>query len=267
MIDVIKQQVNRELPLQENLNKVREFLQIIILKIMYDKNLLNHLAFVGGTALRIIFDLRRFSEDLDFSLIDRKGYNFSNLNSALINEMALYGLKVESKASSDKSVHSIMLKFPELLKAAGLSNLSSQKLSIKIEVDSNPPAGWNVENRLVNKTYIFNVTYFDLTSSFAAKLHACFYRKFLKGRDYYDFIWYMGKRVKPNYLLLNNAIKQTQGKDPGINEHNFKSFLLENIVKVDFEQAKKDVERFLEDKSELKLFDLKAIQSSIDSLY
>lgn len=267
MIDVIKQQVSKELSLQENLNRVREFLQIVILKIMYDKNFLNNLAFVGGTALRIIFDLRRFSEDLDFSLINKKGYEFSDFNSALISEITLYGLKVESKVDSDKNVQSIMLKFPELLKAAGLSNLSSQKLSIKIEVDSNPPAGWNIENRLVNKTYIFNVTYFDLASSFATKLHACFYRKFLKGRDFYDFIWYMSKWVKPNYLLLNNAIKQTQGKDLGISEHNFKGFLLENIVKVDFEQAKKDVERFLEDKSELKLFDLKAIQSSIESIY
>lgn len=267
MIDVIKQQINQEMSLQENLNRVREFLQIMILKIMYDKNFLNNLAFVGGTALRIIFGLRRFSEDMDFSLLNKKGYDFSVVNSSLVQGFTLYGLKTETKANNVKNVQSLMLKFPELLKAIGLSNLSSQKLSIKIEVDTNPPAGWNIENILVNKTYIFNVTYFDLASSFATKLHACFYRKFIKGRDFYDFIWYMGRRTKPNYLLLNNAINQTQGNDPGINEHNFKDFLLENIVKVDFEQAKRDVERFLEDKAELKFFDLKTIQSNIALVY
>lgn len=267
MIDVIKQQIIKEMSLQENLNRIREFLQIMILKIMYDKNFLNNLAFVGGTSLRIIFGLRRFSEDMDFSLINKKGYDFSTLNSFVIQGFALYGLRTETKANKVRNVHSLMLKFPELLRTIGLSNLSSQKISIRIEVDTNPPAGWNIENILVNKTYIFNVTYFDLASSFATKLHACFYRKFIKGRDFYDFIWYMSRRTKPNYLLLNNAIKQTQGNDPGIDERNFKDFLLENIVKVDFEQAKKDVERFLEDKAELKFFDLKTIQGTIDSVY
>lgn len=77
----------------------------------------------------------------------------------------------------------------------------------------------------------------------------------------------MGNKVKPNFTLLNNAIAQTQGTNPAIDEGNFKEFLLKGIEKVDFQEAQKDVERFLEDKSELRLFDAKLIKSSIEAVY
>jgi hypothetical protein len=160
-----------------------------------------------------------------------------------------------------------MLKFNSVLKETGLSNLPSQKLSIKLEVDSNPPKEGHIQNSLVNKIYLVNIVHFDLASMFATKLHACFYRKFTKGRDFYDFIWYLSKKVEPNYALLNNAISQTQGNNPGLRKDNFKEFLLAKIKKVDFNVAKKDVERFLEDKSELKLFDLKIMEDTINSVY
>jgi hypothetical protein len=160
-----------------------------------------------------------------------------------------------------------MLRFPGVLKAIGLSPLESQKLSIKLEVDTNPPKGGHVQTRIIQRAYVFNVAHFDLPSMFATKLHACFYRTYLKGRDYYDFIWYMGNKVKPNFTLLNNAIAQTQGTNPAIDEGNFKEFLLKGIEKVDFQEAQKDVERFLEDKSELRLFDATLIKSSIEAVY
>ena len=102
---------------------------------------------------------------------------------------------------------------------------------------------------------------------YATKLHACFYRKYTKGRDFYDFIWYMSKKTQPNYKLLNNAIKQTEGKNIGINEKNFQNFLLEHIQKIDFKTAKKDIERFLEDRTEIKLLDYQIIHEAIKSAY
>ena len=267
MIEIFKQHLPKDVTPEEKLNRVRELLQIICLKIMYDKNNFDHMAFVGGTALRILFDLRRFSEDLDFSLIDSKGYDFSRVNEELLKGLKLYGLNAESKVKGEKNVQSILVKFSGMLKDLGLSSLPDQKLSIKIEVDANPPAGWRLERSFISKTYMFTLTHFDLPSMYATKLHACFYRKFTKGRDFYDLIWYLSKRIQPNYTLLNHAVQQTQGRSPKINQGNFKEFLLRNIKNIDFSAARKDVERFLEDKAELKLFDTEAFKSAVATAY
>jgi hypothetical protein len=267
MIEVIRQQLARDMTQEEKLNRAREVLQLTALKIIYDKEYFKNLSFTGGTALRVLFDLKRFSEDLDFSLVNDKGYDFGRMVSGLLKEYELYGLKVEANPKDDKNVHSVFLKFPSVLKEIGLSALKDQKLAIKLEIDSNPPKGGQVASTLVNKVYMFNIVHFDLPSLFATKLHACFFRKYAKGRDFYDLVWYLGKKITPNFILLNNAIKQTQGYDAAIDEKNLKSFLLERISKVDFLALKKDVERFLEDKSELKLLDPGLIKSSIETIY
>jgi len=267
MIEVIKQQFTNDMTAEEKLNRTREFLQIVALKILYDKNLLKNLAFTGGTALRILFNLKRFSEDIDFSLVDKKGYNFDIINSELVRGFKLYGLDMEIKVKDEGNVHSVFLKFKGLLNSLGLSALEEQKLSIKIEVDTNPPKGWELKNTIVNKIFMFGVIHFDLSSLFATKLHACFYRKYIKGRDFYDFIWYITKKIESNYVVLNNAIKQTHGENPGIDKANFMDFLLSNIEHIDFNIVKKDVERFLEDKSELRLFEVESIKSIIKQVY
>lgn len=267
MIDVIKQQFTPGMSVNQKLNVTREFLQILSLKIMNEKKFFDGMAFVGGTALRILYDTRRFSEDLDFSVIRKQKYDFEKIHKELLRSFHLHGLPLEAKMRTTGNVHSMMMKFTGLLKELGLSQLPSQKLSIKLEIDTNPPAGWILANTIVNKNYMFNIVHYDLSSLYAGKLHACFYRQFTKGRDFYDFVWYLGKKIKPNFLLLNNAIKQTQGDDPGIGESNFKQYLLDNVKRIDFEYVKKDVERFLEDKSELRLFDLKTIQGTIETVY
>ena len=267
MIDVIKQQFKPGMSINQKLNVTREFLQILTLKILNDKKCFENIAFVGGTSLRILYDIKRFSEDLDFSIIKKQKYNFDKIHRELSKEFKLYGLAFEANPHKQKTVHSMMMKFSSLLKELGISPMSSQKLSIKLEIDTNPPLGWELANTIISKTYTFNIVHYNLSSLYAGKLHACFYRKFTKGRDFYDFIWYLGKKVKPNFTLFNNTILQTEGKNPGINESNFKPYLLENIKRIDFALAKKDVERFLEDKSELNLFDQKLITSAIDNAY
>jgi len=267
MIDVIKQQFKFGMSMNQKLNVTREFLQILTLKIMNDKKLFDQMAFVGGTSLRILYDLRRFSEDLDFFLTRKQKYNFDSASKKLLKSFNLYGVPFEAKIKTEGNVHSMMMKFTGLLKELGLSQLPQQRLSIKLEVDTNPPSGWKLANTIVNKIYMFHIVHYDLPSLYAGKLHACFYRKFTKGRDFYDFVWYVGKKVKPNFTLLNNAIKQTEGKNVGIDEENFKLFLLENIKRIDFTHVKKDVERFLEDKTELNVFDQQLIQKTIENVY
>jgi predicted nucleotidyltransferase component of viral defense system len=267
MIEIIKQQLKADMSSEEKLNRTRELLQIVCLKIIYEMNMLSSMAFTGGTALRILFDMRRFSEDLDFSLINKGGFDFAKVVSELIRGFELSGLKVESDPKKESDVQGTFLKFRGLMKEVGISPLASQVLSIKIEVDTNPPPGGDTTTTYVNKIYPLTITHFDLPSMFATKLHACFYRKYAKGRDFYDLLWYIGRKVSPNYMLLNNAIKQTQGTAPGITTSNLKQFLLEKVEKLDFIALKKDVERFLEDKSELALLDYKVIKSSIELFY
>lgn len=263
MIEILKQQFKPEMQADEKVNRVREFLQIAALKIIHDKGYFKNIAFVGGTALRVLYDLRRFSEDLDFSLVNKKDYDFSRLDSEILKELKLYGLDVEMRVKDAKTVQGAMLKFPGLLKKLGLSPLDEQKLSIRMEIDSNPPKGWGLEATIVNKYYLFNISHFDLPSMYATKLHACFFRKFIKGRDFYDLVWYIGKKVEPNFVLLNNAIHQTEGKDLRLNKTNFREFMIKKLDKIDFNDVRRDVERFLEDKNELALLDADLIKRAL----
>ena len=267
MIEVIRQQFKETMSLNEKLNLTREFLQILCLKILSDKGHFDRLAFVGGTSLRILFDLRRFSEDLDFSIYKTKGFDLKKMEDDLERSFKLRNLPFEAKVKSGGSIHYVLMKFTGLLKELGLAAVPEQKLSIKLEIDTNPPKGWNLTDTVVNKTYLFRITHYDLPSLYAGKLHACFFRKFTKGRDLYDFAWYLGRKAKPNFTLLNSAIRQTEKKNPEIHEKNFKEFLLQGIDRINFDAARKDVERFLEDKKELDVLNLKAIQNTIERVY
>ena len=267
MIEVIKQRFKTGMSLNEKRNLTREFLQILCLKTLNDKGYFDHLAFVGGTSLRILFDLRRFSEDLDFSIYETKRFDLKKMEEDLVRSFKLNGLSFEAKVKNEGSIHYILMKFTGLLKELGLTAVAEQKLSIKLEIDVNPPEGWILTETVVNKTYLFSITHYDLPSLYAGKLHACFFRKFIKGRDFYDFVWYLARKVKPNFTLLNNAIRQTEKKASAVDENNFKEFLLRNVQRIDFDAAKKDVERFLEDKKELDGMSLKGIQNTIESVY
>lgn len=253
MLNLIKKNISGIPGREMKIHTTREFLQLLILKIIYDKGYFKNLAFVGGTALRLIYDLRRFSEDLDFSLINKEGYKFDIFLRRVIYELEKVGFSLDIKKSMEGAVQSAMFKFKDILFPLGLSNQKSQKLFIKLEFDSNPPKGWNTEISLISKHFVFTVTHFDITSLYATKLHACFFRKYTKGRDFYDLLWYFGKKMLPNFKLLNNAIEQTESQNFGIDAKNFSDFLREKLATIDFVKVRKDVERFIEDKNELKL--------------
>lgn len=263
MIEVLKQQFTASMPPEEKLNRTREFLQIMALKNLYDQNVFENIAFVGGTALRVLYDIRRFSEDLDFSLVSPKNYDFKKLNAGLVRHFNLNNLAVECKPKIDKTVHSAFLKFPGILKELGLGAFAAQKLSIKLGVDSNPPKGWRLAETTLNKTYIFSVRHFDLPSMLATKIHACFFRKYTKGRDFYDLVWYLGKKVFPNLELLNNAVHQTEGKNPGLTEANLKDFILSGLANIDFNAAVNDLRRFIVDETELRVINKKSLSALI----
>jgi len=264
MLDLIKRSISSIHGKEAKTHITREFLQLLILKVIYDEDYFKNLAFVGGTALRFLYGLRRFSEDLDFSLISKKGYKFDTFLEKIAYELGRSGFSLDMKKSIKGNVQSAMAQFKNILYALGLSNQRSQKLSIKLEVDSNPPRGWNTRLSLVSRHFVFTVTHFDIPSLYATKLHACFFRKYTKGRDFYDLMWYFGKKSIPNFELLNNAIEQTEHKRMNINRENFSAFLRERLASVDFIKVRKDVERFIEDKNELKLLDRDLILKLLD---
>lgn len=251
---------------EEKAHRTREFLQVLILKIFFDNGAFQNLAFVGGTALRVCFGLRRFSEDLDFNLIQRRGYNFASLLNRIQKELKRYNLTAETRTRESGVVQSSFLKFPRLLQELGISEHPRQKLSIKIEIDTNPPEGWRLSVYPVSETFVFAVNGYDLPSLYATKLHACFFRPYIKGRDFYDLVWYLGRRIEPNYALLNNAIRQTEKRDLKIGPKNFRSFLRSKLEKLNFNSIRRDVERFLEDKSELNFLDSHNILKMIETI-
>jgi predicted nucleotidyltransferase component of viral defense system len=265
MLDVIRKIVSGTPSRDAKIHSAREILQVLVLKILYDKGYFKNLAFVGGTALRLLYGLRRFSEDLDFSLVNTEGYEFDSLVSSVVRELEKWGLSLESKTSIDGIVQTVMLKFENILFDLGLSNHREQKLFIKLEIDSNPPKGWTTEMSLINKHFVFAVTHFDIPSLYATKLHACFFRKFVKGRDFYDLLWYLGKREFPNFELLNNAVEQTESCKSTVDAENFKTFLTERLSGIDFGTVRKDVERFVEDKNELRLLDTDLILELVNT--
>jgi predicted nucleotidyltransferase component of viral defense system len=255
MRDVILKQVSPEQPRDENINRVRQFLQIILLKILHESSSGSALAFTGDTALRLLHGLQRFSEDLDFSLVKPAQYDFDELVADLKRNLEKLALAADIKKKGEKTVHHLYVRFHELLYDAGLSQQRGEKLPIRIEVDTNPPTGWKTEISLLSDFYTFPVLHFDLPSSFATKLHACLFRRYVKGRDFYDLMWYVGKKIRPNLKVLNNAIKQTESNSAKLNGEQLQQALVKKIQRLDFAQLRQDVAPFLVHPEEVSLLD------------
>jgi predicted nucleotidyltransferase component of viral defense system len=244
---------------------LREYLQLLILKIIDEKNYFAQLAFVGGTALRLIHGLQRFSEDLDFSLIHKEKFNFNNLMTQINNELVNYNLNVEYVVKKNKTVAAGFVKFNDLLSETNLAIHPKQKLSIKLEVDQKPPSGYNCELTLINNDFIIGINTYDLSSLFAGKLHALLFRKYSKGRDYYDLLWFLSKKISPNYKLLNNAISQTQFAADAVTKTDLQNRLIKRLNETNFKIVTNELESFLIDKKELRFVSEKYLTTLIKS--
>ncbi len=256
MNEIILTGLDRAAPAEEKVNVLRENLQIMILKMIADRGAFRNISFVGGTALRIIYGLNRFSEDLDFSLSNNRGFDFGALSDGLKTDFNRAGIDYKAKTGGRQAVKYAFYKFPGLLHDAGLSPMKSENIAVKIEIDMNPPAGFKTETSLLNRFYIFQVNHYDPGSLFAGKLHACLYRSYTKARDYYDLMWYLTKKTVPNYEQLNNAARQTQKKEINISKENLAELLLERLEKLDFKTVKSDVTKFLKEPKEAELLNL-----------
>lgn len=231
----------------DKLNLLREYLQAMVLRSLHESEAFVNLAFVGGTALRFVYNLPRFSEDLDFSLENNSEYYPDEWLRKLKNDLQLAGFNAAVTWNDSTAVHKSWIKVRGLLNEAGLAAMPDQNLSIKLEIDVNPPKGAVSETGIINRHAMLSLRYYNLSSLMAGKVHALITRKYAKGRDWYDLMWYRGKRppVEPNQEMLQNALDQTQGKD-AYTARNWKQDLVKRVQSIDCRSLVHDVQNFLE---------------------
>lgn len=229
------------------LNLLREYVQALVLRSLHESEAFRPLAFVDGTALRFLHNLPRFSEDLDFSLVQPNGYAGREWLLKVKRDLALAGFEPEVTWNDRKTVHVGWVRLPGLLHEAGLSGMPDEKLSIKLEVDTRPPEGGRCERRIVTRHVTFLVQHYDLPSLMAGKVHAVLVRAYAKGRDWYDLVWYLSQRppVSPNVALLQHALDQTEGAGR-YRAADWRSLAQTRQAALDMTSVAKDVSPFLE---------------------
>lgn len=228
---------------------LKEYLQYKILQSIFDSKFEKKLAFLGGTALRIVHGSTRFSEDLDFDNFDLNEAEFFELGEIVKKDLEAEGLEVEISTKT-KNTYRIKIRIPQLLFNEGLSSMPEQK--ILIQVDTIPQNfGYTPDRFVLNKFEVFaNIATVPKDLLLAQKLYACVNRNRIMGRDFFDVVFLYGIGAKPNfdYLKKNLDIK---------NEKELKKYLLEKTVDFDFKELSKDMSPFLfnqKDKNKVEMF-------------
>lgn len=232
---------------QQGRNRLREYLQSLVLRSLHESEAFRPLAFVGGTALRFLYGLPRFSEDIEFSLVRADGYAGKEWMNKVKRGLALSGFEPEVTWNERKVVHASWVRLAGILKEAGLAATSSEKLAIKVEIDTRPPAAARCERRIVTRHVTFLLQHHDLPSLMAGKLHTVLARRYAKGRDWYDLLWYRSQRppIEPNLPLLHNALGQTRGAAP-FDAEDWRALVRKRIDSLDMKAIADDVRPFLE---------------------
>ncbi len=234
---------------------LREITQEIVLAALGRSDFFEQAGLQGGTCLRIFHSLNRFSEDLDFALCKAHGaFTLAAYLEGIRCELTAYGyeLDVDDRSKADQTVRKAFLKDDSVGKLLRLNYAlkagPTRKLRIKVEVDTNPPSGASYVMPILDYPFPSAIRIFDLPSLFAGKVHALLCRNYLKGRDWYDFIWYTAHKAPINHALLSAALDQT---GPWQNQHivTDNAWCIERlqaaIESLDWRQAREDVRRFV----------------------
>lgn len=230
---------------------LREYLQAEILLALQDRRAFDRIAFVGGTALRFLHGLGRYSENLDFSAIEET-QDLTPLWQSVAEDLRDAGYAVLARLSKRRgTVSGIFYRFEGILKETGLSPLASQRLAIRAEADLRPPAGAVLETTLLRRHFLLALRHHDLPSLFAGKCHAVLQRAYTKGRDFYDLAWYLTRgHLRPNLTLLGNALRQTGWMGPPVSEENWRAVLARAVSTRDWRRVEEELSTFLEDPRE-----------------
>lgn len=242
---------------QQKQNATFEVNQQVILAGLYNGGFFDVAAFYGGTCLRIFHGLQRFSEDMDFSLLAQNDdFDFTQYFQPIIDEFAMVGREVEIKKKNKKNfgkVESAFLK--DNTDVYDITFQTEKSIKIKIEVDTQPPLKFNTEQKLLLLPNSFMVRCFTLPDLFAGKMHALVYRAWknrVKGRDWYDFEWYVRHNIPLNFTHLHERILQFNQED--ISKESFLEKLKERLSIADINQVKADVLPFVRNPRELDIW-------------
>jgi predicted nucleotidyltransferase component of viral defense system len=254
----------------DHVNAVREILQEITLCGLWRSKFFEHAAFYGGTALRVLYGLDRFSEDMDFSLLTpSKDFDLTPYCVAVEEELFSWGFPTTvsvKRKSSDTAFESAFLKAntQQLLLTIEAGDMASaihgrRELKIKLEVDTDPPPGFLTETRFVLQPIPFSVRAYDSPSLFAGKMHAVLCRGWKtrsKGRDWYDLVWYVGRGTELDLAHLEARMRQSghYADETSLDETTMKTLLIRKIDDLDIAAARSEVERFLPDPAAVRVW-------------
>ncbi|MBC8412886.1 MAG: nucleotidyl transferase AbiEii/AbiGii toxin family protein [Nitrospira sp.] len=253
-------------------NALKEILQEIALLGLFRANFFDKAAFYGGSALRIFYGLDRFSEDLDFSLLkpsDR--FDIAPYCEFIREELAAFGFDAtvtKKMKSAQSTIESAFIKAETLIHILQIESISppisgvaeNELLKIKLEIDTNPPAGAEYEIKYLLRPVPCHVRLFSDSSLFAGKIHALLCRNWggglIKGRDLYDYVWYISRSTPLSILHLSERMKQTGHlkKNENLNYEDLKKMLEKKFTSIDYAQAKQDIMPFIKDPQILNLW-------------
>ncbi len=247
-------------PGADQTNALREVMQEIALVGLQRAGFFEEAAFYGGTCLRIFHGLPRYSEDLDFSLLKTdRSFRLVPYFERLTEEFAALGFDVEiseKRKTADTDITSAFLK--NTASRFDLKIQGNRILKIKFEVDTDPPLGFITEQKLLLQPYSTYINCFVLPDLFAGKTHALLFRQWqnrVKGRDWFDFEWYVRQGVPLNRQHLCTRAQQSgHWSEPTLTQEDFAQLLKERIDNVDLDSAREDVIRFIKSPDEIKIW-------------
>ena len=268
----------------ERENAIKEIVQEIVLSGLSRGGFFDKAVFYGGTCLRIFHGLNRFSEDLDFALLNKdEDFKIEDYFPAIKKELISYGLNMDvvkkEKSKGDNDIQSAFVKgntqillmtfFPN---NNGVDNvIKDQTIKIKFEIDTDNPKGGVVETKYRLLPAPYEIKVFDEPTLFAGKIHAILCREYknrIKGRDYYDYLFYCAKGTKINLEYLENKLKNSNkiSNDTKLDLPLLKKMLQERFASVDYNLARKDVSSFITDQESLSLWSKELFLSTLDYL-
>jgi predicted nucleotidyltransferase component of viral defense system len=260
---------------------LREIMQEVALAGLQRTGFFEKAAFYGGTALRIFYGLDRYSEDLDFSLLEvNPDFSLDEHFEGIVREFGAIGMNVtikEKKKTIESNIDSAFLKSETVWKELVLDGIIPQagieatpRIKIKLEVDREPPLGFETEEKLLLRPFSFYVKCFTLPDLFAGKLHALLFRKWkqrVKGRDWYDLEWYLKKGTPLSLQHFLLRAQDTNNWDhPTITKKDVLDLLNKKIDLVSFNAIKEDIIRFIPDDSGLALWSPKYFKELIGKM-
>ena len=268
---------------------LREIVQEIVLLGLYDAGFFKHAAFYGGTALRILHHLPRFSEDLDFSLLESNPeFNLKPYKDAIIATLKAFGFDVTIEIKEKNNSSAIASAFVKGNTIEHFININAPKditskihkdqaVKIKLEIDTNPPLDFETANVIRLTPRPFSINAFTLGSLYAGKMHAILCRAWsnrAKGRDWYDLVWYIANDVALDVKHLKARLSQSckylednEIKIPKeLSKQNIKELLLQRIKSLDVAKAKNDVQPFIKDMREIELWSKEFFMAVVENI-